>query len=122
MTPDIDDFEERAAIAQHDGGLSPRLAEDLAAQRQGFKDAEAYWGWLAEYVLSRRPPALKPEEITSGSIVVLKALDELPPHLFKVTEVVDGMLCGTALTGPLVGEYGEPDLELVDRIIWQDDQ
>ena len=51
--PDIDDFEERAAIAQYDGGLSRRQAEDLAAQRQGFSDADAYWQWLAEYVLKR---------------------------------------------------------------------
>jgi len=54
--PDIDDFEERAAIAEHDGGLSRRAAEDVAAQSQGFNDADAYWGWLAEYVLTRQIP------------------------------------------------------------------
>ena len=54
--PDIDDFEERAAIAQFDGGLTRALAEDLAAQRQGFADAAAYWAWLAEYVLARKVP------------------------------------------------------------------
>jgi hypothetical protein len=54
--PDIDAFEERAAIAQFDGGLTRAIAEDLAAQRQGFKDAAAYWAWLAEYVLARKPP------------------------------------------------------------------
>ena len=56
LVPDIDDFEERAAIAQYDGGLTRALAEDLAAQRQGYTDANAYWAWLAEYVLARKPP------------------------------------------------------------------
>ena len=51
--PDIDAFEERAAIAQYDGGLSRRTAEDLAAQAQGFPDADAYWQWLADYVVKR---------------------------------------------------------------------
>jgi len=52
--PDIDAFEERAAIAQYDGGLSRKQAEYLAAQGQGFRDADAYWQWLAEYVLNKR--------------------------------------------------------------------
>ena len=56
LVPDIDDFEERASIAQFDGGLNRVQAEDLAAQRQGFTDAEAYWAWLAEYVLARKVP------------------------------------------------------------------
>ena len=54
--PDIDAFEERAAIAEHDGGLSRSEAEDLAAQAQGFADADAYWQWLADYVVHRRIP------------------------------------------------------------------
>jgi hypothetical protein len=52
--PNIDAFEERAAIAQYDGGLSRKQAEDLAALRQGFKDTDQYWHWLAEYVLNKR--------------------------------------------------------------------
>ncbi len=51
--PDIEEFEERAAIAEYDGGLSRRAAEDLAARSQGFRDADHYWQWLAEYVLTR---------------------------------------------------------------------
>jgi hypothetical protein len=54
--PDIDWFEERAAIAEHDGGLSRSVAEDLAARAQGFRDAEAYWQWLADYVVNRKVP------------------------------------------------------------------
>ena len=56
MIPDIYDFEERAAIAEYDGGLSRKEAEDLAAQAQGFADVEDYWRWLAEYVLTRKIP------------------------------------------------------------------
>ena len=52
--PDIDWFEERAAIAEHDGGLSRSEAENLAARAQGFADADAYWQWLADYVVTRR--------------------------------------------------------------------
>lgn len=52
--PDIEEFEERAAIHQYEGGLSRSRAEDLAAQAQGFKNAFAYWQWLADYVVKGR--------------------------------------------------------------------
>jgi hypothetical protein len=52
--PDIDAFEERAAIVQYDGGLSRSKAEDLAAQAQGFRDASHYWQVLADYVVSKK--------------------------------------------------------------------
>lgn len=56
-TTNIEAFEERAAIVQHDGGTSRRRAEDRAAREQGFADADAYWGWLTDYVLSRAVPS-----------------------------------------------------------------
>lgn len=56
LIPDIEAFEERAAIAEHDGRMSKREAEDVAARQQGFPDREAYWQWLAEYVMARRLP------------------------------------------------------------------
>ncbi|MEQ8933713.1 MAG: hypothetical protein RID96_28180 [Nitratireductor sp.] len=56
MIPDIEAFEERAAIAEHDGRMSKQEAEDVAARQQGFPDREAYWQWLAEYVMNRRLP------------------------------------------------------------------
>jgi hypothetical protein len=55
--PDIDEFEERAAIAEYDGGLSRYQAETLAARAQGFPSADAYWEWLAEYVILKRLPS-----------------------------------------------------------------
>lgn len=52
--PDIDAFEERAAIIQYDGGLSRSRAEDEAAKAQGFRDASHYWQVLADYVINKR--------------------------------------------------------------------
>lgn len=34
LIPDIDEFEERAAIMEYDGGFSRSMAEDRAAQEQ----------------------------------------------------------------------------------------
>ena len=53
LIPDIEAFEERAAIAQYDGGLTRLQAENLAAQDQGFGSAADYWHWLATYVVNR---------------------------------------------------------------------
>lgn len=52
--PDIESFEERAAIAQYDGGLTRDAAEDLAAREQGFDDRDHYWATLADYVINKR--------------------------------------------------------------------
>lgn len=52
--PDIEAFEERAAIMQYDGGLSRSEAEDAAAQAQGFRDAAHYRQVLADYVVTGR--------------------------------------------------------------------
>ena len=54
LIPDIESFEERAAIAEYDGGLTRQDAEDLAAQAQGFQDREHYWAWLGVYVERKR--------------------------------------------------------------------
>ncbi|KKN15220.1 hypothetical protein LCGC14_0988240 [marine sediment metagenome] len=54
VPPNIEEFEERAAIAEYDGGLSRSEAEDVAAQDQGFISAKYYWQWLADYVVSRK--------------------------------------------------------------------
>lgn len=54
LVPDIDDFEERAAIMQYEGGLSRSRAEDRAAQAQGFRDAAHFREVLADYLLTGR--------------------------------------------------------------------
>ncbi len=53
LIPDIDAFEERAAIAEYDGGLSRKDAEVLAANQQSFRDRNHYWQCLADYVVAR---------------------------------------------------------------------
>ncbi len=54
LIPDIEAFEERAAIAEYDGGLTRQDAEDLAAQVQGFQDRAHYWAWLRVYFEKKR--------------------------------------------------------------------
>lgn len=56
------------------------------------------------------------ESIQPGDVVTILAFDDVPEHLFRVDEVLDDCVTGVALTGPLAGEYGEPDLSLVAGI------
>ena len=42
VPPDVEIFEERAAIAEYDGGLSRADAEHLAAKSQGFDNVVAF--------------------------------------------------------------------------------
>jgi hypothetical protein len=44
--PDLAVYEERAGIIEHDGGLPRQEAESLAAQEQGFNDADSLHGEL----------------------------------------------------------------------------
>ena len=55
--------------------------------------------------------------ITPSSIVLLAVFDDIPSHQFLVEEVLKDCITGTALTGPLTGEYGEPDIALVLQIL-----
>ena len=55
--------------------------------------------------------------ITHGCIVLIEGFDDIPAHQFLVDEVFDGFITGTALTGPLAGEYGEPEITLVLEVL-----
>jgi hypothetical protein len=46
----------------------------------------------------------------------LRTLDDIPEHLFKVLDVYEDCITGYAITGPLKGVYGEPELELILRV------
>ena len=59
-------------------------------------------------------------ELTPGCVVVIAAFDDVPEHSFRVEEVFEDCVTGTALTGPLSGEYGEPDIELILRVLSTD--
>ena len=55
--------------------------------------------------------------ITSGCVVLIKGFDDISAHKFLVDEVFDGFITGKALTGPLAGEYGEPEITLVLEVL-----
>ena len=57
------------------------------------------------------------KELHPGCIVLIAAFDDIPEHQFQVDEVFDDLVTGTALTGPLAGEYGEPDIEMIVQVI-----
>ncbi|WP_299419114.1 hypothetical protein [uncultured Shimia sp.] len=49
-------------------------------------------------------------------IVVIRASDDWPEHLFRVDFVFDDCVGGYSITGPLAGEYGEPEFDLILRV------
>jgi len=52
-----------------------------------------------------------------GDVVMIRAFDEVPEHWFQVEEVLDDCVTGLALTGPLTGEYGEPEFSMIIRVL-----
>ena len=52
-----------------------------------------------------------------GDVVLIKAFDDIPEHQFRVEEVYDDCITGQALTGPFQGEFGEPELSMVIRVL-----
>ena len=52
-----------------------------------------------------------------GDVVLITAFDDVPEHLFQIDEVLEDCITGMALTGPLQGEYGEPELSMVIRVL-----
>ena len=59
-------------------------------------------------------------DLTPGMHVLLRAFDDVPEHVFELHTIEDGFVTGMALTGPFAGEYGEPDIELVLRVLSPD--
>ena len=55
--------------------------------------------------------------LTSDCIVLIAAFDDIPEHSFLVDDVYDDCITGVAQSGPLAGEYGEPDLALIVRVL-----
>ena len=49
--------------------------------------------------------------------MLIRAFDDVPEHHFRVEEVSEDCITGQALTGPLQGEYGEPELSMVIRVL-----
>ena len=55
-------------------------------------------------------------DVQLGDIVTIAAGEDWPEHLFRVSEVFDDCVGGYSLTGPLAGEYGEPEFDLILRV------
>jgi hypothetical protein len=53
----------------------------------------------------------------AGDVVVIGAFDDVPEHWFEIEEVLDDCVTGVALTGPLEGEYGEPEISMIVRLL-----
>ncbi len=56
-------------------------------------------------------------ELNPGDVVVVRAFDDVPEHLFRVEEVFEDCVTGFAVTGPLAGSYGEPALVMILRVV-----
>lgn len=56
------------------------------------------------------------DQLNEGTIVVIRAFDDIPEHLFRISEVYEDCVGGYSITGPLKGEYGEPEFDLILRI------
>ena len=56
-----------------------------------------------------------------GDVVVIAAFDDVPEHWFRVDEVFEDCVTGVAVTGPLAGEYGEPELAMIVRVVTDDE-
>ena len=54
---------------------------------------------------------------TPGCIVLIAAFDDIPEHSFLIDKIYEDCITGVAQSGPLAGEYGEPDLALVVRVL-----
>ena len=59
-------------------------------------------------------------DLTPGMHVLIRAFDDVPEHVFELHTIEDGYITGMAVTGPFAGEYGEPDIELVLRVLSPD--
>ena len=56
-----------------------------------------------------------------GDVVLIAAFDDVPEHWFRVDEVFEDCVTGVAVTGPLAGEYGEPDRSMIVRVVSDDE-
>ena len=58
--------------------------------------------------------------LSPGMHVLIRGFDDVPEHVFEVHTIEDGYVTGMAVTWPFAGEYGEPDFELVLRVLSPD--
>jgi hypothetical protein len=61
--------------------------------------------------------AMRPSIVRPGDVVIVAAFDDVPEHEFLVQEVYEDCVTGVALTGPLTGEYGEPEIKMILQVL-----
>ena len=59
------------------------------------------------------------KDLRPGCIVLIEGFDDIPEHEFRIEEIYEEFVTGMALSGPLAGEYGEPDKEMITAVITQ---
>ena len=59
------------------------------------------------------------KDLSSGCIVLIEGFDDIPEHEFRIEEIYEEFVTGMALSGPFAGEYGEPEIEMIVKIISQ---
>ncbi|KKN15218.1 hypothetical protein LCGC14_0988220 [marine sediment metagenome] len=57
------------------------------------------------------------QKLAPGVRIVIRAFDDIPEHMFKINEVYEDCVGGYSLNGPLAGEYGEPEFDLILRVL-----
>ncbi|UOA33003.1 hypothetical protein DSM110093_02813 [Sulfitobacter sp. DSM 110093] len=57
------------------------------------------------------------QKLGPGVRVVIQAFDDIPEHMFLIDEVYEDCVGGYSLNGPLAGEYGEPEFDLILRVV-----
>lgn len=60
---------------------------------------------------------MRPAIVRPGDVVIVAAFYDVPEHEFLVQEVFKDCVTGMALTGPLAGEYGEPELAMIVKVL-----
>ena len=59
------------------------------------------------------------KDLSPGCIVLIAGFDDIPEHEFRIEEIYEEFVTGMALSGPFVGEYGEPDIEMIVKLTSQ---
>lgn len=59
-------------------------------------------------------------DLKPDAVVVIRAFDDFPEHLFRIHSVEEDRVTGIALTGPFAGAYGEPSIDLIKDVCGKD--
>ena len=51
--------------------------------------------------------------------MLIEGFDDIPEHEFRIEQIYEEFVTGMALYGPFAGEYGEPDIEMIVKLISQ---